>query len=224
MEQLHLHELWKQNESLLDETRKLNHNLLKEVKIDKAKRALKQLLFFPISTLIFHSILASYALYFLYMHWGLWYFMASGGAVAYFSTWYGINAVNQIKRIITMDYDAPVVHVQKALSQLKISIVRNLRIAAWLLPFGPFVGLFFYKAIFDVDLMTIWNYTMIVSFGIVTIVLEVLSLLLLKALRSKNLNKKWLLWLLQGNGSQVIEALQFLEELKTIETEQKAAS
>ncbi len=219
MENLNIQDLWKQNEQALEESQQLNTKLLREIKIDKAKKTLKQLLFLPISSLLFHSVLASYALYFLYTHWGVWYFMVAGGAISYFSTWYGINAINQIKRIVSIDYEIPVIKLQKELSQLKMAVVRNLRIAAWLLPFAPFIALFIFKVFFDVNLMTVLNYNMIVSFGIVTIILEIISLFILKMLRPKNLNKKWLNWLLQGNGSQVDEALQFLEHVKTFETE-----
>jgi len=67
--------------------------------------------------------------------------------------------------------------------------------------------------------MDILSYNIIVSFGIVTILLEIISLLLLRALRPKNINKKWLNWLLQGSGSQVEEALGFLGQIREFEKE-----
>lgn len=219
MESINIQDLWKQNEQLLESTRKLNGTLLREIKLDKSKSSVKRLLFLPIGTLIFYSFLALYALYFTVAHWGTWYFMLAGGAIAFFSTWFVIASIGQLKRILSLDYDVPIVTLQRKLVQLKIAIVQNLRIAAYLLPFGPFVGLFFFKVIFDIDLMEVLNYNMIVSFGIVTIVLEIMSFLILRALRPKNSSKKWLNWLLQGSGNQVDEALGFLEQIKEFENE-----
>ncbi len=219
MENINIQDLWKQNEQLLENTRKLNGALLREVKLDKAKSSIKGLRFLPVSTLLFYSILASYALYFMVSHWGTWYFMLAGGAIAFFSIWLIITSIKQLKRILSLDYDAPIMKLQKKLAELKTAIAQNLRIAAYLLPFGPFVGLFFFKVVFDIDLMDVLNYNMIVSFGIVTILLEVLSLGILRALRSKNMNKKWLNWLLLGSGNQVNEALQYLEEIEEFQVE-----
>ena len=111
------------------------------------------------------------------------------------------------------------VKIQKKLASLKTAIIQNLRIAAWFLPFGPFVGLFVCKALFDMDLMALLDFNMIVSFGITTILLEVVSLLILKALHPNRMNKKWLNWLLQGSGSQVNDALEDLKSIENFQTE-----
>lgn len=221
MENLSIQHIWEQNEKALEKTRKLNLSLLREIKLDKARSSVKKLLFLPISTLIFYSILGGYALYFTATQWGIWYFMLAGGAVAYFSIWFALSSIRQLKIILSLDYETPVIRLQEDLAHLKVAIVHNLRIGAWSLPFGPFVGLFFFKALFDVDLMGLLNYTMIVSFGIVTIVLEIISLLLLRALRPKNINKKWLNWLLQGSGSQVTEAMGFLDQIMEFQVEEE---
>ncbi len=67
--------------------------------------------------------------------------------------------------------------------------------------------------------MTLVNFNLILLVGITTIILEILSLLLLRALKPKNANKKWLNWLLWGSGSQVNEALTFLGQVEDFETE-----
>jgi len=219
MENLSVQEIWKQNEMLLEHTRKLNVTLLREVKLDKAKSSLKGLLFLPVSTMVFFIIAASYAMYFTVENWGTWYFMFSGVVVAVFSVMLVVSSIRQLKQILSVDYNAPVLQLQTDISKIKISVVYNFKIAAWLLPFGPFIGLFFFKALFNFDMMELVNYNMIISFGVVTIVLEVLSLLILRALRLKNINKKWLNWLLLGSGSQVDEALEFLNQIDEFEKE-----
>jgi len=219
MKNISIEDIWKQNELVLENSRTLNLSLLKEVKTDKAKSSLKRLLFLPISTMLFFLITASYAMYFIVENLDKWYFVFSGGIVVLFSILYVASSLIQLKRIISVDYNAPVLKLQEDISKIKTAVVRNLRIAAWLFPFAPFIGLFLAKAVFNFDLTTLLNYNMITTFGIITILLEIVSLLLLRALRPKNINKKWLNWLLQGSGSQVDEAFGFIKQIEEFESE-----
>lgn len=219
MENLDIQNLWKQNETLLEANRKLNLTLLKEMKLDKAKSSLFGLLFLPITTLIFYTITGFYALYFAIEHAQFWYFAFSGVVVTFFSFWLVWSSIKQLKLILSVDYTQTVINIQEKLTKLKTAIVQNLRIVAWLLPFGPFVGLFFVKAVFNIDLMALLNFNMIISFGIATIILEVVSLLLLRALHQKRFNSKWLNWLLLGSGSQVNDALQYLKSIEDFQKE-----
>jgi hypothetical protein len=220
MENLTIQELWKQNEAFLESTRKLNRSLLKEVKTEQAKSSLKGLLFLPVSTLIFYISTASYGLYFTSIHLETWYFAFSGLVVTLFSILFVASSIKQLKQILSVDYNAPILKLQKDISKIKTSVIHNLRIAAWLLPFAPFVGILFTKAVFGFDLAAQVNNNIIYTFGGITIVLEILSLLALRALRQKNINRKWVNWLLQKSGSQVDEALGFLEQIDDFENSQ----
>jgi hypothetical protein len=217
MEHIDIQEIWKQNEVLLEQSRKFNVELLKEVKIDKAKSSLKGLLFLPISTLLFYTLVASYAMYFAVVNYDYWYFIFSGLVITFFSVWFIISSIKQLKLILSLDYNKEIIKIQEDLSKIKLAIVKNLRIAAWLLPFGPFIGLFLVKAILNIDLMEIIDFKMLISFGVTTVVLEIISFLILRALRPKNINKKWLNLLLMGNGSQVNDAIDFLQDIKTFQ-------
>ncbi len=219
MEKISLQEIWKQNEMVLKNTRSLNLALLKEVKLDKVKRSLNNLLFLPISTMVFLGLVASYAIYFAVENLENWYFIFSGGVVAFFSVMLVVSSIMQLIQILTIDYNELVLKLQKDISRIKLSVVYKLKIVAWLLPFGPFVGLFVIKALFNFEMMTLVNFNLILLVGITTIILEILSLLLLRALKPKNANKKWLNWLLWGSGSQVNEALRFLGQIEDFKTE-----
>lgn len=221
MENSSIKEIWKKNEVLLDESRKLNVSILKDVKLDKAKSALNNLLFLPISTMAFFILVAAYALLFMVNNLETWYFWFSGAVVTFFALLYIFSSFRQLKLILSINYNSPIVTLQKKLAKIKTSVVFNLKIAAWLIPFGPFVGLFFIKALFNLDLVSMISYDIIIAFGVITILLEILSLVLLRALRPKNINKKWLNWLIAGSGSQVDEALNFLNQIKTFENEEK---
>jgi len=215
--------IWKQHEAKLEETRKLNLAVLKAIKLDKAKSSLRGLLFLPISTLAFFSITASYALYFTLVNGTSWYFAFSGIVVALASIAYTVLSIKQLRQILSVDYDAPILQLQKDLSRLKSSIVTNLKIAVWVLPFAPFIGIFVSKALFDFDLTAIMGFGMITTLGIITIVLEGFALFALRALKSNELNNRWINWLLQGSGSQVDEALGFLSQIETFAKEEADA-
>ncbi|SDW33216.1 hypothetical protein SAMN05444411_101496 [Lutibacter oricola] len=217
MEHIDIQDIWRQNEMILEQNRKFNIELLKEVKIDKAKSSLKNLLFLPISTLLFNTLVASYALCFTVLNYEFWYFVFSGLMISFFSIWFVISSIKQLKLILLVDYKNEILTIQEDLSKIKIAVVKNLRIASYLLPFGPFIALFLFKAILNIDLMEVLDFKMLVSFGISTVVLEIISLVVLRALKPKNINKKWLNWLLMGNGSQVNDAIVFLDDIKTFE-------
>lgn len=207
--------------SSLQEIRKQHLSLLREVKLDKAASALRSLLFLPLSTLVFFTFTASYSLFFVVSQWESWYFAFSGAVVAFFSVLYMIVSIRQLQQILSLRYSEPILALEKDISRIKSSVVDNLSIAVWLLPFGPFVGVFFFKVFFNFDLTSIVSLDFLASFGLITILLEVISLLLLKAFSAKNLDKKWLNSLLRGNGSQVDEALAFVHQAKESELKVK---
>ncbi|HKK74510.1 MAG TPA: hypothetical protein VJ953_05530 [Saprospiraceae bacterium] len=221
MKDLSIQELWKQQEALLEETRTFHAQVLREVKIDKARSSLRRFLLLPISTAVFFALLAGNAFYFAATHLEAWYFIFSGGIVGFFSVLLVVASVRQLYLILSLDYQAPIIRLQKQLSKLKVVVVDNLRIAAWSLPFSPFIGVFFFKTILGLDVVETLDSTAILSVGFSVVVLEVLSLLILRALRPQNTRKNWLNWLLQGNGSQVDEALDFLQQIEAFQQEER---
>ncbi len=211
----------KQKTRTQDEVRNINKDLLKEVKLDKAASSLKSLFFLTISTLVFFITAASYSLYFTIIHWKTWYFAFSGIVIASTSILYIIVSIMQLKQLLSIDYNTPILNLQEDIAQIKTSIVNNLRIAVWVLPFAPFIGLFLVKVLFNFDLTVLVNFSMVTSFGIITILLEVITLLILQALNSKNINKGWANWLLKGSGSQVDEAHGFLYQIREFEVKEE---
>ncbi len=208
---------WQQQESKLEATRKLNLEALKELKLEKTGSKVKQLLFLPITTLLFFTFIACYGIYFFIQHWGIWYFAFSGGVVTFFSMAFIVSSVRQLGVILQLDYRQPVVNVQRQLSVVKISVLKNLKIAAAVLPFSPFVGLLVIKAIFNYNITQLISIEQLGIFAIVTLILQILALFISNKLNIKNSNKKYINWLLKGNGSQIDEAQQLLKEIESFE-------
>ena len=213
----YIQEIWKQHETALEESRELNLALLKEVKIDKAKSSLRSLLYLPISTLIFYTFVLFYCLGFIINNWAIWYFAFSGMGIAIFSLLFVILSIRQLTQILSIDYGTPIVELQKNISRIKSSIVDNLRIANWIIPCFPLLNIFFFKVFWNVDIVAYMSSNMVYIYGAIFIILVIVSIFFSKLLSQRNINKKWMSWLLQGGGSQIDEALTFLDEVKEFE-------
>jgi hypothetical protein len=221
MENKNIEALWRQNEIQLAGTRNPDLTLLKKVELHNARKSVQSLLFLPLGTLLFYTLSAGYAFYFISTNWEVWYLAFSGAVVAFFSLLLSAVSIRQLRLISMLNYDAPVLRLQSQLSKLKLLLLSNLRIAAYMLPFGLFIGLFVVKALWAFDPVVFISRETIIGFAVLSIVLQLLSLLLLRALRSKNINKPWMRRLLKGSGSQLDEALGFLQEIETFEKEEQ---
>tara|TARA_Y100000782_G_C10188616_1_gene268692 strand:+ start:11075 stop:11740 length:666 start_codon:yes stop_codon:yes gene_type:complete len=219
MESTNIQDLWKQHEAQLESTRKINSEVLKTVHIGQAQATLRRLFFLPISTLLFYLLVAAYGSYFSLKHIHTWYFVFSGSLVVAGALLYCGISMLQLKQLLSIDYTLPVVQLQKDIAALKPAFITNLKIAAWILPFGPFIGLFVVQALFNIDLTTYVTIDLLASFSIITIVLEIIGWFAARAFSAKNSSKKWMNWWLKGSGSQVDEALAFLNQLKAFEEE-----
>ena len=209
-----LRDAWQNQEQKLEATRSLNIAVLKELKLDKAKSKINQLLFLPISSLLFFILLIGYAVQFLIRNLEIWYFTFSASIILLFSFAFVFSSVRQLHGILSLDYQQPITILQRQLSNLKLSILINLKIAAAILSFSPFVGIFVLKVLFDFDATEFISLQQIWIFAGITIILQILALFFSAKLKSKKTGKNYLNWLLQGNGSQIEEAKSFLAEIE----------
>jgi hypothetical protein len=107
----------------------------------------------------------------------------------------------------------PVLQLQKRLMRIKTAIIKNLQIGVWMFPFYMAFVVWISELFFGIDFIAItdtsalsWNF--ILSGLLIPVVWW-----MHRKLNPKNADKKWLNWLLQGSGSQVNEALEFLKEI-----------
>jgi len=73
--------------------------------------------------MVFFGLVASYAIYFAVENLENWYFIFSGGVVAFFSVMLVVSSIKQLMQILTIDYDEPVLKLQKDISRIKLSVV-----------------------------------------------------------------------------------------------------
>jgi hypothetical protein len=204
-----------QHKAQINEQRQFQQKLFVEAKTAQMQSGMRILLLFPICTMVFFTLTASYAIYFAVNLRESWYFAFAGGVVAFFSVLFLILSICQIKQIISLDYQASHEKLQKDILQVRKMLLDNLRLAAWLLPFGPFVGVFVGKAIFNFDLAAVVTLDFLVSFGSLTIVLEVITFFILKRLSHQKIHRYQILQKLSDNSNHLKDALTSLEEIKS---------
>lgn len=213
----YIQDIWKQHETALIESRELNITLLKEIKIDKAKSSLRRLLYLPISSTVFYSFVLVASLGFIIDNWSVWHLALSGTVISLFSFSFIVLSIKQLWQILSIDYDTRIVTLQKNISLIKSSVIDNLRLANWIIPCFPFVTIFLFKVLWDVDIVANLSHQMLYVYGAIIVLLVVVSTVISLLLKPQNSNKKWMRWLLQGSGSQVDEAVAFLEEVRAFE-------
>ncbi|NBC04628.1 MAG: hypothetical protein GVY20_13100 [Bacteroidetes bacterium] len=220
MDLSNLQQTWNRFEKKLDQNRQLNLYLLRKVNLEKTKSKLSSLIWQQALTIIFYLIAGSWFIYFSAFHWGNWTSMFSGGILAVWSFIATASAIYQLQLILNLDYSKPVIQLQKKLMTLKTSIIRNLRLAGWVLPFYMAFVVVGFQVLFGVDIIHEMEPQVLVWNGIFSVTLIFVSLWIHKKLSPKNADKDWLNWLIQGSGSQVNEALEFLKEIDEFEKEE----
>ena len=161
-------------------------------------------------------------MYFSATYWGNWTLVVSGGILAVWSFIATASAIYQLQLIINLDYSKPVVQLQRKLMKLKTSIIKNLRLAGWVLPFYMAFVVVGFQVLFGVDIIREMESQVLIWNGIVSVLLVFVSLWIHEKLSPKNADKDWLNWLIRGSGSQVNEALEFLKEIDEFEEEEEA--
>jgi len=209
-----LRNAWQQQEEKLEATRALNVKILKELKLEHTKSKIKRLLCLPVSTLLFCCFIICYATIFIISNFGTWYFVFSGIVILFFAFAFVFSSVHQLRIILSLDYQQPITILQRELSKLKLSVIYNLKIAAAVLPFSPFIGIFTIKAILNFDITEIISLRQVLIFAGITVILQLISLFFSAKLSAKNKDKNYMNWLLKANGSQINEAKSFLSEIE----------
>lgn len=219
MDLSNLQQTWNRFEKKLDQNRQLNLHLLRKVNLEKTKLKLSSLIWQQALTIIFYMMAGSWFMYFSATHWGNWSFVISGVILTVWSFIATATTIYQLQLILTLDYSLPVIQLQKKLMTLKTSIIRNLRLAGWVLPFYMAFVVVGFQVLFGVDIIHEMETHVLVWNTIFSVFLIFVSLWIHRKLSPINADKDWLNWLIRGSGSQVNDALKFLKEIDDFKRE-----
>lgn len=215
-----LQQAWARHERKLDQNRKLNLKLLRKVNLKNTRSKLKQLVWQNALTAIFYIFAALYFIKFTNDHWPVLHFLLSGMALAGWSGTIAYGAIKQLRLILMIDYSGPVTELQKKLSNIKIVIIKNLRLAGWALPFHIAFMVVAFEILFGIDIIRNSDSDWLMWNGILALGFIGVAIFIHRKLSPANVDKKWINRLIQGSGSQVGEALEFLKEIEKFEKEE----
>jgi hypothetical protein len=205
---------WSNHEEKLEKSIQLNLEILRKINIKSARSRMTSLILINVSTLVFYQMVMWYFIYFTATHWSEIQFLISGSLLVTWAAVISYGAIKQLKLIHETDYAGPVTIVQKQLQKVKIAIVHFLRMALMILPFHMAFLIVISKIWLNVDLIKVADPVWMIA---QTLVLIIPTIWIYRNLSPKNVNKKWVNWLLQGNGSQINEAQKFMDEIERFE-------
>ncbi len=173
MELQDLKNLWRQHDEKLDKQIQLNTQLLKKMELNNTRSALRKATVDPVFSLVFGLVILIPLVPFIYNHIQLLQYAGPAIGLALYALLLVIDSVSRLSIIDQIDYNGPVIQIQRQVEQLSI---HNLRYTLplncswsilWL--FVPIVGL---KAFADFDCYAlhhgwiVWNFAICSLLGI----------------------------------------------------------
>jgi hypothetical protein len=209
--------IWAKQEEKLERNWKLNLEVLKKVNIASAGLKMKSLIWLNSITLAFYQMTTWYFVYFTVAHWTKQHYAVAGLLLALWSAMISYGAMKQLQLILKIDYAGAVADVQKNLQLVKVSILHYLRLGLMVIPLNMAFIVLFFELIFSIDIMEVADQNWLIWQAIFSAATIIPSIWIYKKLSPKNMNKKWINWLLQGYGSQVNDAIEFIGEIDNFE-------
>lgn len=219
MENIDFINIWKAQNTKIEQTLALNQKLLREIvdgKVQSAVRSLtvlkSTLLFFGVLYLIALGGLISFALSRYSPAWN--YFLVSVAAIFAINLFAVITYIKHLVWLSEINYDGPVADIQQKLSKLQLSIIQLTRIMYLQTPFFTT----FYLSSNWFPQHSPWPYTL---FQLVTTAAAVYSSWwVYKNMKLENMENKLVKSLLTGSGRETVQkAMDFYKEIEEYKVE-----
>jgi len=213
-EEKQFQELWSRHEQQLRQQVSINTELLRKINMDKIEKKMKSLVRIKAIALCFYILIGFLLIGYVVAKWPEPVFMISGTILAVLAFTIVYISVKELKLILTIDYSATISQLQKQLLILRSAVIKYLRKLIWIFPlYMAFVVLFF-DLIFGINIIQhgdrIW---LLVQCVISVFVMIPLAVWMHKKLIPENADKKWMRWILKGNGTQITEALELIRDI-----------
>lgn len=225
MELHELRQMWSEYDKKLDNSLKLNNQLFRELKLDKAKSKLRSLMNIKIAELIIQLIMGGYLIRYMIRSEGKLPFMITAlvllsfVAVGMLLSLKQICIIEQIKR----GYSGAIAPLQKKLERLKILLVQYVKWSYLPIPLSPLFTVLGAEIWFGYDFFThkssdFWMWSIAIGLLLIPFVVW-----LDYQLSQKRIKPFWAKNFLNGSGwSQINAANTFLKEIEDFEKEEPA--
>lgn len=220
MENIDFINIWKAQNTKIEQALALNLKLLREIVDGKAKSAVRSLtilkstlLFFGVLYLIALGGLISFALSRYSPAWN--YFLVSVAAIFAINLFAAIAYIKHLVWLSEINYDGPVADIQQKLSKLQLSIIRLSRIMYLQTPFFTT----FYLSSNWFPQLTPWPYTLFQL--ALTGAAIYSSWWVYKKMTIENIDNKLIKSLLSGSGRDTVrKAMDFYKEIEEYKVEE----
>ncbi|WP_018275227.1 hypothetical protein WKI13_02810 [Teredinibacter turnerae] len=213
-----LERLWQDQNSAIQQQFHLNLETLRGLKIMKAQSHLNNYLGLNILSLLLGCLFSSFVLFFAFNHAEQTHLLSAGLVLSVWGVFICTGAVMQIRRILMLDYSAPVLKLQQQLQHIRLSALIHTRTAVLIVPFYPAFLLVMAQALLGFDLLQNASQGWLLLHAALSLLLLPATLWLYRALAPENIDKPGIRWLMQGNGSQALAAIYELNRQRRFST------
>jgi hypothetical protein len=217
MELEQLKQIWTKQEEKIDRNWQLNIEILRNTNLDKAKSKMNNLTWVTAITLSFYLLMALFFLIFTLKNSETLHFALSGGVLTIWSLLISTGAIKQLNLIQKIDYADPIPVLQKKLETLKLIILKYVRLAQWIIPLYLAFVVFWFKILFNFDIIANAGKNWLIVQVIISMLFIPLSIWIYQKLHPKNISKKWINTIMKGAGSQISDALDFIDHIERFE-------
>ncbi len=215
MEDLALKNIWNSYDNVLEKSINLNTHLLEELQKQKIRFSFRSLLHAKIFGLLIGIVCIFGAAWVLFNFHTQIIFTVSLGMIFIFNFIATIGYSRHIFLIAHLNFSKSIANTQKKLATLQAAIIRHFRILCLQLPF--YVTIFIPDVLLKEGSITYWTVQ-----AIVIALFTVAAIWLYRNISYKNMHKKWLKKLLEGDGGTTVsKAIAFIEEIEEFKREIK---
>lgn len=217
-----LQAMWKESGERLSESRLLNMQswvlniqVFTSLRQQKARRQIRKLLLPKLAAallgLLYIWLVAELMGYFR----SYWPALVAGSGILVLTGWLVADYLIQVFRILRLDFDAPVLRIQKELLSLQSSIIRSLRISFLQAPFYSFA--FAGPLLWKQGGLLFWGIQALVTGGFL-----LLAIYVFLNLKLENSERPWVKRIIADAGGKSLSgALELLEEIREFEKDQR---
>ncbi len=215
MEDLALKDIWSSYDNVLEKSINLNTHLLEELQKQKIRFSFRPLLHAKIlGLLIGISLMVGTAWALFYFHSQI-IFTISLSMIFIFNIIATMGYCRHIFLIANLNFSKNIANTQKKLATLQAAILRHFRILCLQLPF--YITIFIPDALIKEGTIIYWTVQ-----AIITALFTIAAIWLYRNISYKNINKKWLQKLIEGDGGTTVsKAISFIEEIEEFKREIK---
>lgn len=213
MEDLSLKNIWSSYDNVLEKSINLNTHLLEELQKQKIRFSFRSLLHAKIFGLLIGVACIFGIAWVLFNFHTQIIFTVSLGMIFIFNFIAAIDYSRHIFLIAHLNFSKSIANTQKKLATLQAAIIRHFRILCLQLPF--YITIFIPDALLKEGSTTYWTVQ-----AIVTALFAVAAIWLYRNISYKNIHKRWLKKLLEGDGGTTVsKAIAFIKEIEEFKKE-----